>query len=81
MSQETVYKIPLKHDEEIIFSVKEFKGNTYFDMRIYFQSKEDGSQLPSKKGLTVNIGLLEEFKSALGRVSETLEKEVVGSKE
>lgn len=72
MSQQVVYKMPLKHDEEILFMLKEFKGNWYFDMRIFFQSQKDGTMLPSKKGLTLGVGLFEEFRKGVDRLSEVV---------
>ena len=56
---ETVKMIPLKHDEAIHFSIKEYKGNKYFDLRVYFESKQNGQWLPSKEGLTLGTDLLD----------------------
>ena len=60
MMPKSVYAVPLKQDEEIRFSLKEFKGNQYFDMRLFFKSQAQETMLPSKKGLTLGINTLDE---------------------
>ncbi len=72
MSQKLIHSIPLRDNEEIQMSVKEFKGNLYCDMRVYFNAKDQDIKLPSKKGLTLKADLLEAFLEGLSRVQETL---------
>lgn len=69
-----IHAFDLAHDEELRFSIREFKGNEYLDMRIYFVSKEDGSSLPSKKGLTLNLNLFKKFKEGINKVAVEVEE-------
>ena len=60
----------LKGDEEIRIAVKEFKGKAYVDIRTFW-SDESGQFRPSKKGITVPLGLWNEFVSAVTNVDTT----------
>ncbi len=72
MSHRLVYSIPLREDEEIQMSLKEFKGNMYCDMRVYFNAKDQDLKLPSKKGLTLKIDLLDPLLEGLTKVKQAL---------
>ncbi|MFC1809527.1 transcriptional coactivator p15/PC4 family protein [Candidatus Omnitrophota bacterium] len=72
MSQQLVYSIPLKDDEEIHVNLKEFKGNLYCDIRVYFYSKDQDIKLPSKKGLTVRVDLLDSLSQGIEQVKQAL---------
>ncbi|MBN1492777.1 MAG: transcriptional coactivator p15/PC4 family protein [Candidatus Omnitrophica bacterium] len=72
MSQKLIYNIPLREDEEIQVSLKEFKGNMYCDMRVYFNAKDQDIKLPSKKGLTLRTDLLDALLEGLTRAKEEL---------
>lgn len=74
MSNECVYAIPLKNNEEIRMSMKEFKGDVYCDFRVYFESKEDSSKYPSKKGLTIRKGIMDEFAKGVVLMQKTIQK-------
>ena len=60
-TMENVKIIQLKNDETLHFSMKEYKGNKYFDIRVFFRSKNDGNEYPSKKGMTLNVAYLDSF--------------------
>jgi hypothetical protein len=53
-------------NEKILFSVSEFKGKKYADIRIYYEDDE-WEWKPTKKGVTVN---LENFQNFRERVEE-----------
>jgi hypothetical protein len=73
MSQQLVCSIPLREDEEIQMSLKEFKGNMYCDMRVYFNAKDQDVKLPSKKGLTLRVDLLDALTQGLTKVRSVLD--------
>jgi len=62
--------IDIRPDEHIKVSLKEFKGNEYVDMRIYFESDEDYIELPSKKGLTIKREFLPELITLLQKAND-----------
>jgi hypothetical protein len=57
--------------EAIKFSLREYQGHKFADLRIYVQ--EDGkAQVPTKKGLAVNPTLWREFKKALEQLEAAM---------
>jgi len=48
-------------NEKILFSVSEFKGKKYADIRIYYEDDE-GEWKPTKKGVTVNLDSFQDFR-------------------
>lgn len=55
--------IPRSATEQLQVAIKEFKGKSYLDMRIFYTTDEGATWLPTKKGVTCspdNIGLLKE---------------------
>lgn len=48
-------------NEKIIFSISEFKGKNYANIRIYYEDDE-GEWKPTKKGVTVSLDTFREFK-------------------
>ena len=39
---------------ELIFQVREFKGQTYIDIREYYTDKKTMDMMPGKKGISLN---------------------------
>ncbi len=56
-------------NEKIFFSLSEYKGKKYADIRIYFENDE-GEWKPTKKGITLSLDRFAEFKDNV----EALEK-------
>ncbi len=56
-------------NEKIFFSLSEYKGKKYADIRIYFEDDE-GEWKPTKKGITLSLDRVAEFKDNV----EALEK-------
>lgn len=52
-------------DEEVRFTLKEYKDRRYLDVRLWFQSANGGDYYPTKKGLTLNLDYLGELKKGL----------------
>jgi hypothetical protein len=59
-------------NEKIVFSVSEFKGKNYANIRIYYEDDE-GEWKPTKKGITVSMDSFAEFKTLV----EDLEKHLL----
>ena len=51
-------------NEKIVFSVSEFKGKNYANIRIYYEDDE-GEWKPTKKGITVGLDSFPEFKERI----------------
>ncbi|MCH7803011.1 MAG: transcriptional coactivator p15/PC4 family protein [Acidobacteria bacterium] len=56
-------------NEKIFFSLSEYKGKKYADIRVYFENDESEWK-PTRKGLTISLDRFAEFKEHVG----TLEK-------
>ena len=69
-----ICEIPKNSREAIKFSLGEFKGHRFIDMRVYVQ-EEGKDPAPTKKGLAVSPALWPEFKKALAQVEEAMVKE------
>lgn len=55
--------IPRSATEQLQVSIKEFKGKSYLDLRIFYTTDDGATWLPTKKGVTCspdNIELLKE---------------------
>ena len=60
-------------NEKILFSVSEFKGKNYADIRVYYEDDE-GEWKPTKKGVTVTLDAFEEFKGLVLDLEKHLKK-------
>ena len=55
--------IPRSTTEQLQIAIKEYKGKSYLDMRIFYTTDDGATWLPTKKGVTCspdNIELLKE---------------------
>ena len=61
-----------KNDREVLrIRTKEFQGNEYVDLRIWYEAQDGsdkGELRPTKKGVTFRRGLLPEVLAALHRL-------------
>lgn len=60
-----VHTFQTRPEEEVRFTVKEYKDRKYLDLRLWFQSPNDGRYYPTKKGLTLSLDYLGELKKGL----------------
>ncbi len=58
-------------NEKIIFSISEFKGKNYANIRIYYEDDE-GEWKPTKKGVTVSLDTFREFKENIENLESFL---------
>lgn len=63
--------LPKNSREDFRFSLEEYRGHKFIDMRVY--AKEEGKDpAPTKKGLAVSPALWPEFKEALAQVEAAM---------
>ncbi|MBI4242232.1 MAG: transcriptional coactivator p15/PC4 family protein [Candidatus Rokubacteria bacterium] len=72
-SDQLVSTIEKNPEEEIRVSLREYKGHTFVDIRIYWR-RPDGEPGPTRKGVTFNPEFYPEFKKAILALEETLIK-------
>lgn len=66
-------------EEEVRLSLREYKDRHYLDLRLWFQSANDGEYYPTKKGLTLSLEYLGELKKGLERAGKEA-SELAGQK-
>ncbi|MDD5504151.1 MAG: transcriptional coactivator p15/PC4 family protein [Candidatus Omnitrophica bacterium] len=71
---ETIATFNKNKFEEIRIGIKEYKGFDLIDLRVWVDSKEAGSKVPTAKGLSLNIELFPQFKKAVMSLEEALRK-------
>jgi hypothetical protein len=76
MSQKLVAEFRKNSAEVVRVHLTEFKGNLYFDVRIWLQEKpgEPGNLKATKKGICLNIELLNDLKQALEKLNQVIEE-------
>jgi hypothetical protein len=68
---EVIFELPKNSRETIRFSLAEYKGHRFVDLRIFFN---DGGEdpAPTRKGLAVSPILWPQFKTALAQVEAAM---------
>ena len=72
MSDVIVYRIPKKEGEEIRFTIREFKGKKYLDMRVFYKSQQGDVWIPTRKGISPIVTLASEFQKGLAEAVKSL---------
>lgn len=57
--------VPRSSTEQLQIAIKEFKGKSYLDMRIFYTTDDGATWLPTKKGVTCSPENLETLKDAI----------------
>jgi hypothetical protein len=57
--------------EVVRVSLTEFRGHKLIDLRVYY-SDDEGQFKPTKKGVSLSVGLYSEFKKAIHSLEKTL---------
>jgi hypothetical protein len=67
--------------EVVRVSLTEFRGHKLIDMRVYY-SDDEGQYRPTKKGVSLSVGLYTDFKLAILALEKTLlERKLITSEE
>jgi hypothetical protein len=62
-----------KNAREVVFlSLSEFKGHRLIDIRVHVPGDQEGDWVPTRKGLSLAVGLYPEFKQALAQLEVAL---------
>lgn len=57
--------VPRSATEQMQIAIKEFKGKSYLDMRIFYTTDDGATWLPTKKGVTCSPENLELLRDAI----------------
>jgi hypothetical protein len=69
---EIVSKVTKNAREVVFLSLSEFKGHRLIDIRVHVPGDQEGDWVPTRKGLSLAVGLYPEFKQALAQLEEAL---------
>ena len=72
---EVISKLTKNARETIFLSLSEFKGHRLIDIRVHVPGDQDGDWVPTRKGVSLAVGLYPAFKQALAEVEEALIKQ------
>lgn len=68
---DALHEITKNTQETIRFSVTEYKGLAYADVRVYYRGDNDKLR-PSKKGLTISPAIWSDFMEGIERLDREL---------
>ena len=69
---EIITKLSKNARETIFLSLSEFKGRRLVDIRVHVPGEQDGEWVPTRKGVSLAVGLYPAFKQALAELEEAL---------
>ncbi len=62
-----------KNAREVLFlSLSEFKGHRLIDFRVHVPGDQEGDWVPTRKGVSLAVGLYPAFKEALAQLEEAM---------
>jgi hypothetical protein len=62
-----------KNAREVIFlSLSEYKGHRLIDLRVHVPGDQEGDWVPTRKGVSIAVGLYPAFKQALAELEKAL---------
>lgn len=62
-----------KNAREVLFlSLSEFKGHRLIDFRVHVPGDQEGEWVPTRKGVSLTVGLYPAFKQALAQLEAAL---------
>lgn len=69
---EIISRITKNAREVLFFSLSEFKGHRLIDFRVHVPGDQEGEWLPTRKGVSLAVGLYPAFKQALAQLEAAL---------
>jgi hypothetical protein len=72
MMSEVISRVTKNAREVLFLSLSEFKGHRLIDIRVHVPGDQEGEWLPTKKGVSLAVGLYPAFKQALEQLEEAL---------
>lgn len=69
---EVISKLPKNARETIFLSLSEFKGRKLIDIRVHVPGDQEGDWVPTRKGVSLTVGLYPAFRQALAELEAAL---------
>ena len=71
MTDRLITTMEKNSQEEIRFSLQEYRGTDLIDIRVYFDA-DSGKRRPTKKGISIPVDRFDEFMECLENVKKTV---------
>jgi hypothetical protein len=72
---EVISQVTKNARETVFLSLSEYKGHRLIDIRVHVPGDEEGDWVPTRKGVSLAVGLYPAFKQALAELEEALVKQ------
>jgi hypothetical protein len=72
MMSEVISQIAKNAREVVFLSLSEFKGHRLIDIRVHVPGNQEGDWVPTRKGVSLAVGLYPAFKQALSELETAL---------
>lgn len=69
-----IYSFPRGKGEEIQASIRKYKGKYFIDLRLWFQSHNEHTLLPTKKGVSFSVDQAQELRKAAERLCKAVKR-------
>jgi hypothetical protein len=69
---EVISKVTKNAREVVFLSLSEFKGHRLIDIRVHVPGDQEDDWVPTRKGVSLAVGLYPAFKQALARLEDAL---------
>ena len=70
----TIYTFQKNKFQEIRVGIREFKGNDLIDIRTWTLTQGTDDMVPTAKGVSINVHLLDELKKSLEKAEQVLKE-------
>ena len=72
MMSEVISQVTKNAREVLFLSLSEFKGHRLIDIRVHVPGDQEGDWVPTRKGVSLSVGLYPAFKQALVQLEQAL---------
>ncbi len=78
---EAISKVTKNAREVLFLSLSEFKGHRLIDIRVHVPGDQEGEWVPTRKGISLAVGLYPAFKQALAELEDAMLRQGLLDKE
>jgi hypothetical protein len=72
MMSEIISQVTKNAREVVFLSLSEYKGHRLIDIRVHVPGDQEGDWVPTRKGVSLAVGLYPAFKEALAQLETAL---------
>jgi hypothetical protein len=72
MMSEFISQVTKNAREVVFLSLSEYKGHRLIDIRVHVPGDQEGDWVPTRKGVSLAVGLYPAFKAALAQLESAM---------